>query len=68
MSTDMEEGDQNGSGLKLPNGQTDCPDKVCMFCSDWDVQVPFVGLVNTHLIVATDAERPSSDVMKRTKG
>ena len=33
MSADMEEGDQNGSGLKLPNGQTDCPDKVHMFCS-----------------------------------
>ena len=68
MSADMEECDQNGLGLKLPNGQMDCPDKVCMFHSDWDIQVPFVGLVNTHLIVTTDVERPSSDVMKRTKG
>ena len=68
MSTDMEEGDQNGSSLKLPNGQMDCLDKVRMFHSDWDVQVPFVGLVNTDLLVATDVERPSSDVMKRTKG
>ena len=68
MSADMEDGDQNGSSLKLPSGQMDCPDKVRMFCSDWDIQVPFVGLVNTHLIVTTNVERPSSDVVKRTKG